>query len=1004
VARSPSPDRTLDIAAIAGALGFEPGNASHEGELIALLRAGLGAGRGRMRSPSQMQVRSLLAAHSGPRWGASQTLFTSRIPFHGGDHLVLTGGYEGLDAAVEDLVASLLRHKQPPPDALVRDAFRMTAAVLRLSHHAVRTARLSRHESCAESDEVLVPATPELRRLLKAVVFTRDELDAITGVGAIALEPLVTDVGDIEPPADGVGPFGITPILRHGERYVLAAPSCLLLALRHHLVLLAKRHRWGGALAERLLRNGAQRVDAALGRIGWEKTRWVPRPDPTLPVTEQLWVFDDGAALVTIVGDDLSDYRADDPEATWNAFYRYRDAISVRRDMLAGDLWLGEAEQLPRKLLHLVVRAGVGRPEVWMDEHATEPLLIPEVSFAIADVETVSIAERDEPLVLWKYAWAQERFDAQFIVRSALEPFALWRAHDHSFYLSDAPKPTALTSNGLSRKLREEVARQQDLHGVPGPRGRGFVDVRRRFPKMPVPIYRASARSRGVPGYYVETPGLCCWVLAGALSEAAIGRIDGLIDTVSYWLWQAADELGELGRRLTRHKLEVTVEVEDSPEWTAGVPARGPVVTVTARDVGTIALVAHAALLPRMARADNDGERELLCALLARLDEALPADQRVGWGEVDARAVVERVAPLGRKKMYLQWNPPPESAIDPRNLPPARPPFQEADDARALDELGEYLRRERRMPVGPIAEDERGGVVWEAVTFHLRRLMDLIATLSPDGLLEQLIAVHERFLERNAWSRHTLATREACYGDVVDLKVVLAEELPANAITGTALRFVIECVAAQPPSGIRPLSLEVQDRLVGLAAQVFGRGGVADALREGLEDMQLSILPSGRLGVSRQGRYQTGRERYVEHFVAGELRRANTFFAGKWEDRPPSGDAVADAALIERAAVYEWGAPYGEILEFFALLEEIADGEPAMVLPVDDAVARAAAELRWSETTARRVTDEFALRPRRAVLDPPAPFEKRRRVPVAVRSAAVVGPAAARDPAAERRR
>jgi hypothetical protein len=47
-----------------------------------------------------------------------------------------------------------------------------------------------------------------------------------------------------------------------------------------------------------------------------------------------------------------------------------------------------------------------------------------------------------------------------------------------------------------------------------------------------------------------------------------------------------------------------------------------------------------------------------------------------------------------------------------------------------------------------------------------------------------------------------------------------------------------------------------------------------------------------------------------------------------------------------------------------------------MVIGVDDAVARISSELGWSGEIAMRVIDEFALRPREAVFEAQAPFEK----------------------------
>jgi hypothetical protein len=254
--------------------------------------------------------------------------------------------------------------------------------------------------------------------------------------------------------------------------------------------------------------------------------------------------------------------------------------------------------------------------------------------------------------------------------------------------------------------------------------------------------------------------------------------------------------------------------------------------------------------------------------------------------------------------------------------------------------------------------------------------MDLIATLSPIGLLEHFVAVHERFLEHGAWARHTLTTRKACFGASADIEARLAKDLSRAATSGSAVRFVIECVAAHPPAGIRPLSLEVQDRLVALAAQVCARGAVADAVREGLDDTEVSILPSGRLGVARDGRYYTGRERYLEHFISGEVRRANKYFQGKWTESTTNADALADSELLDQAAVDEWGVSFTRILEMFGMLDQLAGGEPAKALPLDEAVYQIATSLDWAEATARQVLDGFALYPRQRLLSPPAPFER----------------------------
>ena len=140
---------------------------------------------------------------------------------------------------------------------------------------------------------------------------------------------------------------------------------------------------------------------------------------------------------------------------------------------------------------------------------------------------------------------------------------------------------------------------------------------------------------------------------------------------------------------------------------------RGPSAAGPGRDgdglgVGRLLLLLHPALLPQFARADNEGERQLLRLLLAALDEALPHDERVGWSEADAHAVSSGRAAWAQEDVP-RLEPAAERAIDHRNLPSARPALQEADDAEALDELGEHLRGARGMSVGPIADASAGG-------------------------------------------------------------------------------------------------------------------------------------------------------------------------------------------------------------------------------------------------------------------------------------------------------
>ena len=134
-----------------------------------------------------------------------------------------------------------------------------------------------------------------------------------------------------------------------------------------------------------------------------------------------------------------------------------------------------------------------------------------ELAFTINDLDIVTTIEARDPLALTKYLRALDSLDATMLTFSPLESFAIWRDNQHSFYLSDDGRASAILSVGRARSLREYSTHARDTHLVPLPGGRGLAEVERKYDDMPVPIYLTA--NAGVPGYFIETDGFCGWVV-----------------------------------------------------------------------------------------------------------------------------------------------------------------------------------------------------------------------------------------------------------------------------------------------------------------------------------------------------------------------------------------------------------------------------------------------------------------------------------------------------------
>jgi hypothetical protein len=134
------------------------------------------------------------------------------------------------------------------------------------------------------------------------------------------------------------------------------------------------------------------------------------------------------------------------------------------------------------------------------------------------------------------------------------------------------------------------------------------------------------------------------------------------------------------------------------------------------------------------------------------------------------------------------------------------------------------------------------------VKFCYDEFIAIVASLSPNGLLEWLVARHESNVSSAANSRLTMATRVACFGQSPEFIQEASRGLSDAAEAAVAGRFLIEYVSAQPPTGFRPMSLSVYDALLARAAIIAGYGMVSDIVHFNIARVEVAMLGSGRLG------------------------------------------------------------------------------------------------------------------------------------------------------------
>lgn len=902
---------------------------------------------------------------------AQDNIFCDEIRFFGGSYKVLPGMVSDATFIVRSLTGALfLLEPLSWASTFQNEVAALIQTTLRISNHVCKRAGLLRGAMPVASESLVAPPQAQFDQLRTAVWFSEAELEELLTNDSIeALDPISADWRAVDarktPPWSSSLPA--RPLLRFDEGLLVASPCQLLASVRHAVVNAAKRHGVLAELAERWRESIQGEVEDSieLFQIPLLKRSVVTssRFDVSL-----FGLDSDKALCVYLVTDDLSEYPSDDVYSPW----------SGSPDAAEFDECVREVEQVlllkptaPNYLLHLLVTQALGRPFGVGFGARLEPLKALRQLTTAADLEVISKIEHKDPLALLKYARSSDaiRNTTQVIAPSLLDEFALYLKHDHSYYFTDDERPDLISVvAGHALELRSKARDELDLHGAMHYSEEANVEVALTNGNSGIPIYFPWKLTDREPAQLVELPGYEIWVVGERIP--GLTRISlAVVDMVAYWLWQLLDEYaGETFVEPVRMTIRVVTQPGEGWLEEVGDAAGFPVIGLDLAGGNQPEIHVPESLSTALHSETNEGERlvvwNLAHLLKARIEHlALP----------DPDVATDHVAPLGRKKklvlvstgsnVQLSQNP---------DLPSARL-LHGADVATVLDDVGEQLAA--RRGVGPIPDDDRVAVMNQFVADTFSDLEVCLRRLAPARLLETLVALNESLLRFDALRTLLIPTRLLCFPLEQEVITDLVKEGPQRVTSAVASRFLIEYVTSTPPTGFRPISLDIYDRALALGTEIVTKGMMSDAIQYGGADYQLSVLPSRRLGINKEGRYESGRVSFLPVFAKAEIGQAQSEFSAHWrEERAGERPEVLD--WLDEGSKCEFGVSVSDIVNFlFAVIEAGGSQESAAKkMSEKQLLDQLEADLGWDRGVVEATFDIFSLAPRGNYLSPPPPF------------------------------
>jgi hypothetical protein len=907
------------------------------------------------------------------------SVFCEEIVFHGGSYKVLPGITEHATFILNRINETIFLHRDAFPDAsFVRTATHLIHGTLALSDRICRLGEVERNPDLATSGtgDIVVPDGTRLAQLKASVRLSHASLGNFLRSRSLptdCLAPLTVAADDL-PHEDELQISGVLsrrPLIAGSTDIVIASPSELLPALWTALIALAQDRGADKELGSRFGSATWQAVHEHLRYINCDPLPLVAPAWDNAPAVVQDGYFSldtDKLIYCLLVSDSLEDYDRNDPFGLWRT-PNLPAVVNCRLRQVLEDVYSQHPqinEVFALMLMQTVGRFaafGYGGPD------------IVGLPISAADLCTLCLLEGGKDLILWQFAKSKEtiRRHAHVTQTGVLDDYAVYRKNRYSYYASDDFRPNMIfVAPGGAGALRREVYRERDWHGVQWYEPNRLIEVTC-LHNPDVPVYVPSERLGTKLALLVENLPLAIWVTGpdGHVPHDQRSTYKEYVDALAYWIWQFESAIRPTLQHLshTHQSLRVIVQLdwEDDlaeTEEDAGDPEADEklVTSEVSADEGVIILHFSQTIEAMLSGADNAGERLFVRELLLAIRSLAPLHLSRDLSDISLEQTLDRFAPLGLKKKIFYLNLGQMPQLDRRGLPRPRH-VQEVDKNALLDPIGEHFREDQHFEVGPIEAARIPKVIKDIVKFCYDEFTAIVGSLSPDGLLEWLVARHESNVSSAANSRLTIATRIACFGQSPEFMQDASRGLSEASEATVAGRFLIEYVSAQPPSGFRAISLSVYDALLARAAIIAGYGMVSDIVHFNIAKIEVSMLGAGRLGFSPD-QYRAAMDDYGKRFAASQVASAGERFRRNW-DRPKEVDETWRGE-VEQATQVEFGFPLSELQELLAIAIEMGLRNPPIIrMEYEDAIAQFAQRAGWDEQKVRTVLETFLSRPRK---------------------------------------
>lgn len=473
---------------------------------------------------------------------------------------------------------------------------------------------------------------------------------------------------------------------------------------------------------------------------------------------------------------------------------------------------------------------------------------------------TITHSSKINSLSLWKFAKCYSRTNELvriMAIGGTMDIYEIYRKNHGSLLHPDHANPIGgmmMIANGSSDEFRREVQKQQHEHAVPI-----FYEGKLAYAKVSrfknyAPIYIEKEISK----YFrivIENFKMPVWITSPQTKSEKESWAIFACEAIAFWLNKMEPLLASY---INEQKLiQFEIEIEASDELLNAKQFEKKSVDVNQIKLG-IKIEAQRILISIpfdylyvVMLPDNRADKILMTAVLQGFVKYIRASGITTTLNTDRIVeIVEKTLQPASAKMLLFFDPSVNIKMDNQDLPPGYY-ISETNISYILENLLSYLPAGYEIPEEITDKKDKIKLCDDIVSALIKQISKRLTRFDGARLLKWLIKMNEKCIQIRESREILIPTKIACFSDFQKEVEELMDSEHNFVTTAHATRILIEFVATKIPMGQTWPNFDEINELLALTNQLTEWGALSEAMRMGIEDPKMGLLPSGRIGTDK---------------------------------------------------------------------------------------------------------------------------------------------------------